>query len=73
MSWRHVEDVLRLSWDIHFTGYVQLNAVDKNTSNNQHSMALTHKQLDSNGLVLSTVATDAVMLKDQAISSHGAD
>ena len=47
---------------------LQLDAVDKSTSNNQHNIALIHKLLDSNGFVLSTVATDALMLKHNAIS-----
>ena len=34
---------------------------------------LTHKQLEIHGCVLSTVATDALVLKYQAISVHSAD
>ena len=34
---------------------------------------LTHKQLELHGCVLSTVVTDALMLKHQAISIHSAD
>ena len=34
---------------------------------------LTHKLLDPHGCVLSTVATDALVLKHQAISSQSAD
>ena len=34
---------------------------------------LTHKHLETHGSVLSTVATDALVLKHQAISIHIAD
>ena len=34
---------------------------------------LTHKQLEMYGYVLSTAATDALVLKHQAISVHSAD
>ena len=34
---------------------------------------LTHKQLETHGCVLSTVATDVLVLKYQAISIHSAD
>ena len=34
---------------------------------------LTHKQLDTHECVLSTVATDALVLKQQGISIHSAD
>ena len=34
---------------------------------------LTHKQLEQHGCILSTVATDALVLKHQAISTHSAD
>ena len=34
---------------------------------------LTHKQLETHGCLLSTVATDALVLKHQGISSHSAD
>ena len=34
---------------------------------------LTHKQLEMYGCILSTVATDALVLKHQVISSHSAD
>ena len=37
------------------------------------SHLLTHKQLETHGCVLSTVATDALVLKHQAISAHIAD
>ena len=37
------------------------------------SKILTHKQLEINGFVLSTVATDALVLKHQGISIHSAD
>ena len=33
----------------------------------------THKQLETDGFVLGTVATDALVLKHQAISIHSAD
>ena len=35
--------------------------------------ALTHKQLELHGCILSTVATDGLALKHQAISIHSAD
>ena len=35
--------------------------------------SLNHKQLETHGCVLSTVATDALVLKHQAISIHSAD
>ena len=34
---------------------------------------LTHKWLETHGCVFSTVATDALVLKHQAISTHSAD
>ena len=34
---------------------------------------LTHKQLKMHGCIISTVATDALVLKHQAISIHSAD
>ena len=34
---------------------------------------LTHKQLEMHGRILSTEATDALVLKHQAISTHSAD
>ena len=34
---------------------------------------LTHKQLETHGCVLSTVATDNLVLKHQAISTHSAN
>ena len=34
---------------------------------------LTHKQLETHGYVLSTVATDVLVLKHQGISIHSAD
>ena len=34
---------------------------------------LTHKQLETHGCVLSTMATDALVLKHQVISIHFAD
>ena len=34
---------------------------------------LTHKHLEMLGSVLSTVATDALMMKQQAISTHNAE
>ena len=37
------------------------------------SVMLTHKQLEMLGCLLSTVATDALELKHQAISIHSAD
>ena len=33
---------------------------------------LTHKQLEMHGCVLSTLATDALVVKHQAISTHSA-
>ena len=35
--------------------------------------SLTHEQLESHGCILSTVATDGLVLKHQAISMHSAD
>ena len=37
------------------------------------SLELTHKQLETYGCLLSTVATDALVLKHQGISIHSAD
>ena len=34
---------------------------------------VNHKQLETHGCVLSTVATDALVLKHQAISTHSAN
>ena len=34
---------------------------------------LTHKQLEKHGCVRSNVATDALVLKHQGISTHSAD
>ena len=34
---------------------------------------LTHKQLETHGCILSTVATDALVLKHQAINTHSAN
>ena len=39
----------------------------------QHHMALTLKHRGMHGCVVSTVATDALVLKHQAISIHNAD
>ena len=36
-------------------------------------LSFTHKQLEKHGCVLSTAATDALVLKQQAISIHSAD
>ena len=36
-------------------------------------LVFTHKQVETHGYVLSTVATDALVLKHQAISSQSAD
>ena len=36
-------------------------------------VSLTHKQLETYGRVLSTVAIDALVLKHQAISIHSAE
>ena len=38
-----------------------------------HSSALTLKHRETHGCVVSTVATDALVLKHQAISIHNAD
>ena len=38
-----------------------------------HHVVVTHKQLEQHGCVLSTMATDALVLKHQAISTHSAD
>ena len=40
---------------------------------NKESDNLTHKQLETHGCVLSTVAADGLVLKHQAISIHSAD
>ena len=37
------------------------------------SILLTDKQLETHGYIFSTVATDALVLKHQAISIHSAD
>ena len=37
------------------------------------ALGLTHKQLETHECVLSTVATDALVLKHQTISIHIAD
>ena len=39
----------------------------------QFNNALTHKQLETHGCELSTAATDALVLKHQAISIHSAE
>ena len=36
-------------------------------------MLLTHEQLETNVRILSTVATDALVLEHQAISTHSSD
>ena len=36
-------------------------------------VSLTHKQLETHWCILSTVATDGLVLQHQAINSHGAD
>ena len=35
--------------------------------------SLTHKKVETHGLILSTVATDVLVLKHQDISIHSAD
>ena len=40
---------------------------------NCYILPLTHKQLETHGCVLSTVATDVLVLKHQAITIHTAD
>ena len=40
---------------------------------NSYILPLTHKQLETHGCLLSTVATDVLVLKHQAISIHIAD
>ena len=42
-------------------------------NNEMYIHLLTHKQLEINVCVLSTVATDALVLKHQAISTHDAE
>ena len=37
------------------------------------NLCLTHKELETHGCVISTVAPDALVLKHQAISIHSAD
>ena len=39
----------------------------------QTDKELTHKHQETHGCVVSTVATDALVLKNQAISIHNAD
>ena len=39
----------------------------------QQMISLTPKQLEMHGCLLSTVATDALVLKHQTISNHSAD
>ena len=38
-----------------------------------NSNSLTHKRLETNGCIISTVATDALVLKHQVNSNHSAD
>ena len=37
------------------------------------NMNLTHTQLEMHGVIINTVATDVLVLKHQAMSSHNAD
>ena len=38
-----------------------------------HGASLSHQQLETHGCIISTVATDALVLKHQGIHFHGAD
>ena len=44
-----------------------------NLQNYDGKTLLTHKQLEMHRCILSTIATDALVLKHQAISIHSAD
>ena len=43
------------------------------TIKNIYEWTLTHRQLETHGSILSTVATDALVLMHQAINAHSAD
>ena len=45
----------------------------RRTGINSHDTDLTHKQLEMHERTLSTVPTDGLVLKHQAISDHSAD
>ena len=45
----------------------------KNSGRPAAVYGLTHKQLEMPGCMLSTVATDALVLKHQALSTHSSD
>ena len=47
--------------------------VTSGLSDRKVSASLTHKHLEIHGCILNTVATDALVLKHQAISTHSAD
>ena len=46
---------------------------DSISTNDTSLNVLTHKQLETHGCALSTVGTDALVLKHQVISTHSAD
>ena len=57
---------------IHIFGQMMSFIMANKIWRNSISM-LTHKQLETHGCILSTVATDALVLKHQAISIHSVD
>ena len=58
-----VKSIRKTDWSVDIMWYQLTNQLS----------ALTHKQLEMHRCALSTVATDALVLKHQAISSHSAD
>ena len=52
---------------------IKLNESMLSLSQYPNQYWLTHKQLETHGCVLSIVATDAMVLKHQAISIHSAE
>ena len=56
-----------------FSSLAALEVVEMTTSNAASDESLTFKHQETHGCVVSTVATDALVLKHQAISIHNAD
>ena len=73
MEWESFQfwDLVRLILET--LRYAKSSIINDNGSKVPVVATLTHKQLEIHGCILNTVATDGLVLKHQAISSHIAD
>ena len=60
-------------WNIYFKFRMTNTCVLKTQTSTYNGSESTHKYLERHGSVISTVATDALVLKHQAISTHNTD